>query len=413
MKIVDVRSVRLDGEIERDSPIWEERLAVPLDAYAEYRERGPAEMMGPDMGAEVVDGRLPVSCIFVEVETDEGVTGFAGPIDEVQAFLVDRLIRPHVVGQDPRANERVWDIMYRAVEGHGRKGSPMQALSAVDCAIWDVKGRLAGLPVYRLLGGPLRDEVPAYASALGFSHEPDKITARARRIVDEGYRATKWFFRHGPASGPEGVEKNVALVRTVREAVGDDVDVMFDCWKAWDVRYAIRMAERIARYRPRWIEEPVFADQIDACAAVRRAAPFPVSTGEHEYTRWGFKALLDAGAADVIQPDVLWAGGITELVKICALASTYEVEVVPHAHAAVTVQVLAAQPASLCPLLEHLVNHSVVHQHFFETPVEPSGGVVTLTDAPGLGVNIDEDKVMRRTVLEWGGGQSRTGASHE
>ena len=404
MKITDVRSVRLDGEIERDEPIWEERLAVPLDAYPEYRERGPVEMMGPRMGAEVVDGRLPVSCIFVEVETDEGVTGFAGPIDEVQAFLVDRLVRPHVVGQDPRAHERIWDIMYRAVEGHGRKGSPMQALSAVDCAVWDVKGRLAGLPVYKLLGGPLRDEVPAYASALGFSHEPDKITARARRIVDEGYRATKWFFRHGPASGPEGVEKNVELVRTVREAVGDDVDIMLDCWKAWDVRYAIAMAERIARYRPRWIEEPVFADRIDACAAVRRAIPFPVSTGEHEYTRWGFKALLDAGAADVIQPDVLWAGGITELVKICALASTYEVEVVPHAHTAVTVQVLAAQPASLCPLLEYLVNHSIVHQHFFQDPVVPSGGVVTLTDAPGLGVDIDEDKVMRRTVLEWGGG---------
>ena len=189
----------------------------------------------------------------------------------------------------------------------------------------------------------------------------------------------------------------------MREAVGDDVDIMLDCWKSWDVRYAIAMSERIARYRPRWIEEPVFADQIDACAAVRRAVPFPVSTGEHEYTRWGFKALLDAGAADVIQPDVLWAGGITELVKICALASTYEVEVVPHAHTAVTVQVLAAQPASLCPLLEYLVNHSVVHQHFFEEPVVPSNGVVTLTDTPGLGVEIDEDKVMRRTVLEWRG----------
>ena len=111
--------------------------------------------------------------------------------------------------------------------------------------------------------------------------------------------------------------------------------------------------------------------------------------------------LMDAGAADVLQPDVLWAGGVTELMKICALASTYDVEVVPHAHTAATVQVLAAQPASLCPMLEFLMNHSVVHQHFFKEPVEPKNGVVTLTDAPGLGVEFDDDKVMERRVLTW------------
>ena len=401
MKITDVRSILLEGELERDTPIWEERLVHPLDAYPEYRARGPAEMMPGSMGVEVVDGRIPVSAIFVEVESDSGAVGFAGPIDEVQAFLVDRMVRPIVLGEDPSAHERIWDMVYRATEAHGRKGAPMQALSAVDCAIWDLKGKLAGLPVYRLLGGPLRDEIPAYASALGFSVEPEMVRTRAREIVEQGYRATKWFFRYGPASGREGIEKNVELVRTLRETVGDDVDLMFDCWRSWDVRYTIAMAEKIAEYRPRWIEEPVFADQIDACAAIRDAIPFPVSTGEHEYTRWGFKALMDAGAADVLQPDVLWAGGITELMKICALASTYEVEVVPHAHTVATAHVLAAQPASLCPMLEFLMNHSLIHQFFFKEPVEPQNGMVTLPDRPGLGVELDDSKIQRSRVLSW------------
>ena len=401
MEITDVRSFQLHGELERDEPLWEERIATPLDAYPEFRVRGPEEAMPRWMGLEPTDGVIPVSAVFVEVESDDGAMGFAGPIDEEQAFLIDRMVRPMVLGEDPQAHERIWDRMYRGVEAHGRKGSPMQALSAVDCAIWDLHGKAVGQPVYRLLGGPLRNEVPAYASALGYSLEPARMAERAKAIVAEGYGATKWFFRYGPASGAEGMKRNVELVRTLREAVGDEVDIMLDCWRSWDARYAIRMAEQIAEYRPRWLEEPVFADQIDACAAVRRAVPFPISTGEHEYTRWGFKALLDAGAADVLQPDVLWAGGVTELMKICSLASTYEVEVVPHAHAAATVQVLAAQPASLCPMLEFLMNHSVVHQHFFEEPIEPEDGVVTLTEAPGLGVELDDDKIMERRVLAW------------
>ena len=401
MKITDVRSVKLEGELERSEPIWEERIAMPLDAYPEFRARGAEEVMPTWMGLEATEGLIPVSCIFAEVESDDGTVGFAGPIDEIQAFLIDRMVRPLVIGEDPRAHERIWDRMYRGIEAHGRKGLPMQALSAVDCAVWDLHGKLVGEPVYRLLGGPLRDEVPAYASALGFSLDQESIARRTSEIVGQGYRATKWFFRHGPGSGREGMEKNVDLVRMVREGVGDDVDIMFDCWRSWDVRYAIAMGERIAQYRPRWLEEPVFADQIEAHAALRRALPFPVSTGEHEYTRWGFKALMDAGAADVLQPDVLWAGGVTELVKICALASTYEVEVVPHAHAVATIQVLAAQPASLCPMLEFLMNHSIVHQFFFKEPVEPRNGVVTLPDGAGMGVEIDDGKVQRRQVLRW------------
>ena len=403
MKITQVRSVKLDGELDRNEPIWEERIAMPLDVYAEFREQGPKTVMPTWMGVNSEQGKIPISCIFAEVEAEDGTIGFAGPIDEIQAFLIDRMIKPLVVGEDPRASERIWDKMYRGIESHGRKGAPMQALSAVDCAIWDLKGKLAGEPVYRLVGGPLRDRIPAYASALGFGLNETSINIRISQILKSGYKATKWFFRYGPGSGPEGIEKNVEMVRMLREAAGDDIDIMFDCWRSWDVRYTLEMGEKIAQYNPRWLEEPIFADQIESHAFLRNALPFPISTGEHEYTRWGFKALMDAGAADVLQPDVLWAGGVTELVKICALGSTYEVQIIPHAHTVATVQVLAAQSASLCPMLEFLINHSVIHQFFFRQPIEPANGVVVLPEGPGMGVEIDESKVQSRKILDWDG----------
>ena len=396
MKITDVRCIQLEGVLERDGDLWEERLVHPLDLYPERRA------MQLELTPKLGEGRYRVQSEFVQVDTDEGVSGLAGPIDELQAFIIDRQLKSVVVGQDPAAHERIWDWMYRSIVAGGRKGTPMQALSAVDCAIWDLKGRVADLPVYRLLGGPLRDEVPAYASALGFSLEPQMVRKRAQDIVRDGYRATKWFFRHGPGSGREGMAKNVELVRTLREAVGDDVDIMFDCWQSWDVPYTLAMAERIAQYRPRWIEEPVLADRAESCAAIRRAIPFPVSTGEHEYTRWGLKMLMDLEAADVLQPDVMWAGGITEMMKICALASTYDVHIIPHAHTVpATVHLIASQPADVCPMLEFLMNHSPVHQFFFKEPIVPQNGVVALPKGPGLGVELDECKIQARRVLTW------------
>jgi L-alanine-DL-glutamate epimerase-like enolase superfamily enzyme len=162
------------------------------------------------------------------------------------------------------------------------------------------------------------------------------------------------------------------------------------------------MAERIAEYHPRWIEEPVLADRIDSYAAIRRAISIPVAGGEHEYTRWGLKMLMDAEAADVLQPDVLWAGGFTEMVKICALASTYDVQVIPHGHAVPpTLHLIASQPANVCPLLEFLINHSRVHQFFFKQPLEPVNGMVALPEGPGMGVELDENKIHRKVELSW------------
>jgi len=219
--------------------------------------------------------------------------------------------------------------------------------------------------------------------------------------VGQGYRATKWFFRHGHLDGAEGVRKNLELARTLREAVGDEVDIMLDCWMSWNVPYTIAMARQLAEYRPRWIEEPMMPDkEREGCALIRQSSPIAIATGEHQYTRWGLKGLMDSGSADVLQPDIYWAGGISEVLKICAIASTYDIPVIPHGHSVpATAHLIASQPANLCPLLEYLIKWNEVHQFFFKEPVKPVGGVIRLNDKPGFGVELDETKVVVRREL--------------
>jgi L-alanine-DL-glutamate epimerase-like enolase superfamily enzyme len=285
---------------------------------------------------------------------------------------------------------------------HGRKGSTMLAISAVDCAIWDLKGRALKTPVYKLLGGPTRTEIPAYASMLGFSIHPDRAVDRAREMVKQGYTAMKWFFRDGPADGRAGMERNLDLVQQLRDGVGDSIDIMLDCWMSWDVPYTVKMAALLEEHEPRWIEEPVLPDKIESYAEIRRRVNVPISGGEHEYTRWGLKQLMDAQAVDVLQPDIYWCGGITETLKICAIASTYDLPVVPHGHSTnATAHLIASQPASLCPILEYLVKWNTIHQWFLKTPLQPENGVVTLTDTPGLGMDLDEAKIEEQTPLSW------------
>ena len=393
MKITAIRFLQLQGSMEHEGEFWEERLIRPIDIYPEHRAEGAHWL------SKTADNRYRIQAIFLHIDTDEGVTGVAGPIGSDQASII-RGFRSILLGEDPRAHERLWDKLYRH-SVHGRKGVVMQAISAVDCALWDLKGKWLDTPVYHLLGGPTRHKIPAYASALGYSLQPEKVRERAQEIVAEGYKATKWFFRNGPLDGPDGISKNVELVRTLREAVGHDVDIMLDCWMSWDVPYTIEMSQRLEEYRPRWIEEPVLPDKIDSCAEIRKAVRIPIATGEHEYTRWGLKALMDAQAADVFQPDIYWAGGLSELVKICALASAYDLPVIPHGHSVPTsVHLIASQPANVCPLLEYLIKWNQIHQFFLKYPVKPEGGFVSLSERPGMGLELDEAKIESQNELD-------------
>ena len=395
MKITDLELRELNGVMNHPDPFWEERLVRPVDVYPEFREQGA------NYTSSLGDGRYAVRSVFLEIHTDDGITGISGPCSRSEAFVIDTSLRDLLVGRDPLATEFLWDLMYRSMI-HGRKGETMMAISVVDCGLWDLKGKALGQPVYRLLGGPTRTEFPAYASALGFSIEPEAAAARARKFAEQGFTATKWFFRDGPLDGPDGIRRNLELAQTLREAVGDDVDIMLDAWSSWDVPYTIRMAHELAEYNIRWLEEPVLADKLDSYVDIQRASPISISGGEHEYTRWGFRPIVENRAMDVLQPDIYWCGGISETVKICALASAFDLPVIPHGHSShATAHLIASQPPTTTPIQEFLIKWNAVHQFFLSEPLVPVGGIITVPDTPGLGLRIDEAKISEEQNLDF------------
>ena len=393
LKIAEVRVFRVEGVLEYDGELWEERLVRPLDIYPEHKAEGSG------WNKAFAPGKYRHAAHFVEIVSDTGLSGIGGPVPEELAYIIAKKLKPLLLDQDPLAIERIWDRMYR-YSVHGRKGETMMAISAVDCALWDLKGKWANAPVYTLLGGPTRPSIPAYASMLGYSLDPELVQERAQDFVREGYGAMKWFFRDGPTDGISGIARNMRLVRTLRESVGPDVDLMFDAWMSWDVPYTIQMAARMEEYQPHWIEEPVLPDKIEQYAEIRRNVRVAISGGEHEYTRWGLKMLMDAGACDVLQPDIYWAGGISEMMKICALASAYDLPVVPHGHSVpATAHLIAAWPETTCPILEYLDKWNTIHQFFLKTPLKPIHGRIELPTAPGLGMELDEAKIEKRTEM--------------
>ena len=351
MKITAVRTFKVTGTLEFPGEFWEERLIRPVDIYPEHKIEGPGWL------EKIGEGAYRNSAHFVQIDTDDGVFGIGGPFPQNQAYVIETQLKPLLIGHDPIAIERIWDRMYR-MQVHGRKGTEMMALSVIDCALWDLKGRYYNTPVYRLLGGPTRTSIPAYASALGYSLDPELIMERAQMMVKDGYKATKWFFRDGPTDGKAGIERNLRMVRTLREAVGPDIDI--------------------------------------------RNSRIPISGAEHEYTRWGQKMLMDAGACDVYQPDIYWCGGISETMKITALASAYDLTVIPHGHSTpATAHLIAAWPETTCPLLEYLIKWNEIHQHFLKHPLKPINGSVELPNLPGLGMDLDEDKIEKREEVKF------------
>jgi L-rhamnonate dehydratase len=388
MKITAVRLRKLRGTMPTSGPFWEERLVRPIDIYPEYRVRQDYE------GGQQIVGGFVIETYFVQIETDEGVIGIAGPVPETVAFFVGRRLRPMLLDHDPIAHEMLWDQMHRLMV-HGRQGDAMLAISAIDCALWDLKGRWLGQPVYRLLGGPTRASIPAYASMLGFAtQDAGRVRERALAFKEQGYVAQKWFFRHGPMSGPEGLCKNVELVRTLREALGEDDDIMLDCWQSMEPTYVIDLASRIAEYRPRWLEECCMPDRINSYRQIKDKISIPLAGAEHEYTRWGFKRFIDARALDILQPDIYWCGGLSETLKIAAYATVHDLITIPHGHSTPAgIHVSVTQSPIHTPYQEYLVKWNDIHQYFLAHPVKPERGEIHVPNIAGLGMDLDPAKI--------------------
>ncbi len=390
MEITDVTCVKLEGTLEEyPEGILQERLARPTDVYDEYRAVGSRHVTTEPGGPH------PLTQYFLTIETSDGLRGLGGPLDRLWATATLEMGQD-LLGQNALATEKIADVLFGRW-GDAITGVRAKAISAIDVALWDLRGKHYDAPVYELLGGPTRDTLPCYASMLGFSVDPDDVRQRASEYHERGFQAQKWFFRHGPGSGEEGIERNLALAKAATEATPEHYDIMFDCWRSWGTSYTRTMVNRLAPYEPRWLEQPIDSQHIDQFARLTADAPFPIAGGEHDTTRWDFHQLLSAHALDIIQPDTYYTGGVSEATKICTLASTHDVPVMLHGHSVpANVHVIAAQPPTVCPLVEFLIQRNARYQHFFDESIVPNDGVIELPQRPGIGVEIDENTVERK-----------------
>ncbi|MGA7351394.1 MAG: L-rhamnonate dehydratase [Acidobacteriaceae bacterium] len=342
--------------------------------------------------------------LIVEVEADDGTVGIgnAALAPLVTKALIDQYLTPLLMGQNPWDIEFLWQHMYRNTMAFGRKGVGMAAISAVDIALWDLLGKAAKQPVFRLLGGRTKARIPVYASRL-YSTGLENMAAEALRYKADGYKAMKLRFGWGPTDGAAGMQRNVELVRAVREAVGDEVDVMADAYMGWTLDYAKRMLPLLEAFHLRWLEEPVIPDDVRGYAELRSYGRVPIAGGEHEFTVYGFRDLLEAHALDYIQFDTNRVGGISQARKICALAEAFSIPVVPHAGQMHNFHVVMA--SLNCPVAEFfpLVDVEVGNELFwyiFDGEPTPVDGFIDLDDdVPGLGLTINEERLGQFKVI--------------
>jgi L-rhamnonate dehydratase len=343
--------------------------------------------------------------LIVEVFTDAGIVGIgnAALSPRVTKQVIDLYLKPLLLGKDPFDYEFLWQHMYRQTMAFGRKGIAMVAISAVDIAIWDILGKSAKQPVFKLLGGRTKPKIPVYASRL-YSQPLPQLAAELALYKAQGYRAMKLRFGWGPIDGASGMQRNVELVRTAREAIGYEIDLMADAYMGWTLDYARRMLPLLEPFQLRWLEEPVIPDDIHGYAALKALGRVPIAGGEHEHTIYGFRQLLEAKAVDYIQFDTNRVGGITQARKVQALAESFSVPVVPHAgqmhNFHVVMASLNSPMAEFFPVVDVEIGNELFWYIFDGEPTPVDGHIDLKDDVPGLGLSVKEDALGQFDIIE-------------
>jgi len=380
LTITDVRAFVLEqagsgGDYhDREQGHWlvDTLIATPMSAYPEYKQSRTS------FGINVMKS------IVVEVEASDGTIGIsAGQGGAPACYMIEQHFRRFIVGQDPRSLNRIWDQMFRASRYYGGKGVPLWAISAVDLALWDLLGLLRQEPVYQMIGGAVRNEIELYCTGI----RPDVAK-------EAGFIGGKMPLPHSPADRREGLNANVKQFREMRDRVGPDFHLMADCWMALDVPYAVELAYALQEIGMYWLEEVLHPDDFDGYKLLKERVPWMRwTTGEHEYTRYGFRKLIESRSVDILQPDVMWCGGLTELLRISAMAAAYDIPVVPHGSGAYSYHFVVTQPH--CPFCEYLntstdcLSFPPVFGNMFENEILPKNGKIKLTDDPGWGLKLN------------------------
>lgn len=359
------------------------------------------------------------SAHLVEVRTDEGVTGWGecfgpGNIALANKAIVEKVIRPMILGDDPVDRDVIWHKVYNLLRDHGQKGMPLQSLSGVDIALWDIAGKVAGLPISKLIGGAHRDRVPVYGYGMMLRREDAetmaaRFTDEAAAIKDMGFRATKMKVGLGPSD-------DVKLAEAVRRGVGDGFPFMVDanhCYTTSDAFYVGRALGELDAY---WFEEPIAPEDHDGYRELRAGLKVNISGGEAEFNRWGWRALLESRGLDIAQPEVCALGGISEYLRVLALCHAHFTPVVNHVWGsavavATNLQLMAAMPPlpgglhPREPMLEFDTTDNRFRDELLTEPLDiqgqvaKTGGYATVPDGPGLGVEPDRD-FMKRFVVD-------------
>ena len=377
-----VRGGGADYHDQADGHWIDDHIATPMARYPEYRQSRRS------FGINVL------GTLVVEIEAEDGTVGFAVTTGgEPAAFIVEKHLARFLEGRDPGEVEKIWDQMYFSTQYYGRKGLVVNAISGVDLALWDLLGRLRQEPVHQMLGGAVREELCFYATG-----------ARPDLAKEMGFIGGKLPLHHGPAEGEDGLKQNLAELAEMRSRCGDDFWLMLDCWMSLDLNYAVRLANAAHEFGLKWIEEALSPDDYWGYQALKRAAPagMLVTTGEHEATRWGFRMLLEMGCCDIIQPDVGWCGGVTELIKIANLADSHGVLMIPHGSSVYSYHFVATRHNSpfaeflmMAPKADHVA--PMFHPQLLGEPV-PVGGRLRISalDKPGFGVELNREIDLHR-----------------
>jgi L-rhamnonate dehydratase len=337
--------------------------------------------------------------------SDDGLVGIgnAALTPLVTKQVIDLHLKPLLLGADPWDIEFLWQHMYRKTMAFGRKGIGMTAISAVDIALWDLLGKSAKQPVFRLLGGRTKARIPVYASRL-YSCPLEQLAFEAKRYKTEGYKAMKLRFGWGPVDGAEGMRRNLDLVRTVRETVGDEIDVMADAYMGWTLDYAKRMLPLLEPFNLRWLEEPVIPDDVRGYAELKSYGRVPIAGGEHEFTSYGVRDMLEARAVDVLQVDTNRVGGISQARKTSAMAEAFSVPVIPHAgqmhNYHVVMASLNSPMAEFFPPVDVEVGNELFWYIFDGEPRAKDGFIDLDDNVPGFGLTINEERIKQFQIIE-------------
>ncbi|MFO0907567.1 MAG: mandelate racemase/muconate lactonizing enzyme family protein [Isosphaeraceae bacterium] len=358
----------------------------------------------PEVKAQCDSGQ---DALIVRVTTDAGIVGY-GEVDSHPLAAKACIEGPfshtattglkHVlIGEDPFRTEYLWQKMYRANIYSGRRGIAIHAMSGIDLALWDIKGKALGMPIWRLLGGGFTRSLRPYASSL-FGATPEETGERARRFVGQGFTAVK--FGWDPMG--KDARTDVALVREARRGLGPDADLMIDAGLVYDAKTAIQRARAFEQYDPFWFEEPLLPDDYEGYAKLSAASPLRIAAGEEESERRSFLQLMDVGRIDVVQVDLTRCGGFTEGIKIASLAADRGLPVVNHGfttylNVAAALHYLASIPNAM-GLLEFVVEEGTTLRHAISEPIRAVDGRVAVPDAPGLGLTLNEKAVEKFRV---------------